>query len=406
MNAMPSTRPTAERSTRSADGPPITTNARAPDAGATVAGHAALTGVRVAIAHDWLVTYAGSERVVQQLIAMYPDAALSTSLIRHDRLPPDLRHATPSFLQKLPGAADHHEWTLPLMPLAWRTRAPLADVDAVISSSHACAKAVRVAPGLPHLSYCHTPMRYAWDFDGERTRFPGPTQLPARVLMAGFRRWDRRTSERVTRFVANSRAVASRVRTHYGRTAEIVPPPVDTDWYFPGDERGDEFLYVGRLVGYKRADLVVEAFADLPHRLLVLGEGHLGPQLRARATPNVRFLDRVDGATLRTLYRRCRAMVFPADEDFGIAMAEAHACGAPVISVDRGGALDIVEHGVTGWLVPVDDVAALRSAVTRAAAQPMDHGAARRRAEQFSPAQFRRRLGAAVDDVIRYPQAR
>lgn len=371
-----------------------------------VAAPPATTAPRVAIAHDWLVTYAGSERVVEQLLAMYPGAPVSTTLLRPDRLPPALRDATPSFLQRLPGAADHHEWTLPLMPLAWRARPPLAGVDAVISSSHACAKAVRVADGVPHLSYCHTPMRYAWDFEGERARFPRVTRPPARALMAGFRRWDRRSASRVTRFVANSAAVADRIQRHYGRTAEVVHPPVDTTTFTPGGERGAEFLYVGRLVGYKRADLAVEAFADLPHTLLVVGEGHLGEQLRARATPNVRFLGKVDDATLLSLYRRCRAMVFPAEEDFGIAMAEAQACGAPVVSVDRGGATDIVAPGVTGWLVPPDDVAALRAAVRRAAVEDLDTAAVRGRAETFSVQHFQQRMRAAVDEMIDHPAPR
>lgn len=362
------------------------------------------TGLRVAIAHDWLVTYAGSERVVEQLAAMYPHAPISTALIRPERMPESLRHATPSVLQALPGAAEHHEWTLPLMPLGWRARRPLDDVDVVISSSHACAKAVRVARGVPHVCYCHTPMRYAWDFDAEQARFPPVTRPAARAMMAGFRRWDRRTARDVTRFVANSRAVARRIMDHYGRVAEVVPPPVDTARFTPGGERGEEFLYVGRLVGYKRADLVIEAFAGLPHqRLVVVGTGHLDAQLRARATPNVTFLGSVDADTLRDLYRRCRAMVFPAVEDFGIAMAEAQACGAPVISVDQGGSLDIVEPGVTGWLVPPDDLPALRWAVRRAAAEPLDGAAARARAETFSIPRFQQRMRAVVGDVIRHP---
>lgn len=376
------------------------------DAASAAAVDPLVTRPRVAIAHDWLVTYAGSERVVEQLLAMYPDAPVSTALVRPDRLPELLRRAEPSFLQWLPGAVDHHEWTLPLMPLAWRARAPLSDVDVVVSSSHACAKAVRVADGIPHLSYCHTPMRYAWDFEGEKARFPGPTRLAARALMAGFRRWDRRNSDGVTRFVANSSAVAERIHRYYGRTAEVVHPPVDTEHFTPGGERGEDFLYVGRLVGYKRADLAVDAFAGLPHRLTVVGDGHLGAELRARATSNVTFLGKVDDATLLELYRRCRAMVFPADEDFGISMAEAQACGAPVISVDRGGALDIVDPGVTGWLVPSDDVTALRAAIGRAAVAPLDPAAARARAEMFSVDTFRRRMRTAVDAVVLDPRPR
>ena len=161
---------------------------------------------------------------------------------------------------------------------------PPAGVDAVVSSSHACAKAVPVEPGTPHLCYCHTPMRYAWDFAAERERFPRGTRAVARGLMAWFRRWDRATAARVTRFLANSRAVAGRIRRFYGRRAKVVPPPVRTDFFTPGGERGEGFLYVGRLTGYKRPDLVIEAFRDLPYRLTVVGQGAMaaGPARQRR----------------------------------------------------------------------------------------------------------------------------
>lgn len=362
---------------------------------------------RIAIAHDWLVTYAGSERVVQELLRSFAEPQLITTLVRPGALPAEFSAAEPSFLQRIPGAVNHHEWMLPLMPLSWRLRRPLDGVDAVVSSSHACAKAVRVAPGTPHLSYCHTPMRYAWDFDSEQTRFPRPVRPAARVMMAGFRRWDRSTAQRVTRFVANSAAVAQRITRHYGRTADVIHPPVNTEFFTPGAEpAGDEFLYVGRLVSYKRADLAVEAFADLPYRLLVVGEGHLKPELMAKATPNVTFVGKVDNATLRELYRRARAMVFPADEDFGISMAEAQACGTPVISVARGGALDIVRPGLSGFLTEPDDVHQLRAAIRRAASTGWDRTAVRKSAEEFSAERFRDRMREAVEDMIQHPQAR
>ena len=150
--------------------------------------------MRVAIAHEWLVRYAGSERVVEELLAAYPGSRLLATVVDREDVPEPLRGAEPSFLQRLPGATDHHEWLLPLMPLAWRSRKPVDDVDAVISSSHACANAVRVAPGVPHLAYSHTPMRYAWDFQSERDRFPAPIRPAARAGMTLFRRWDRRTA--------------------------------------------------------------------------------------------------------------------------------------------------------------------------------------------------------------------
>ena len=356
--------------------------------------------MRVAVAHDWLVGYAGSERVVEELLEAFPASSVITTLIERDALPPSLRGAEPSFLQHIPTATRHHEWFLPAMPLAWALRRPLRGVDAVVSSSHACAKAVRIETGIPHLCYCHTPMRYAWDFESEKTRFPWPARSAARLAMAWFRRWDRATAENVDAFVANSTAVAERIARFYGRRARVIHPPVRTDTFTPGGERTDTFLYVGRLVGYKRPDLVVGAFAELPEQLLVVGEGHLGARLRARATPNVSFLGEVDEPALIDLYRRARALVFAADEDFGIAMAEAQACGTPVIGLNRGGARDIVEQGVTGWLLDAPTVAHVRAAVREATREELDPAEIRRRAERFSAARFREKMTAAVETMV------
>jgi glycosyltransferase involved in cell wall biosynthesis len=347
-----------------------------------------------------MVVHAGSERVVENLLAEFPDAELLTTIANPKALPPALRRARTSFLQRIPGATSHHQWLLPLMPLAWRFLTPSGDVDAVISSSHACAKAVRVPPGRPHVCYCHTPMRYAWDFAAERERFPRPVRPPAAVLMRWFRRWDRQTAATVSHFVANSSAVAGRIKSFYGRTARVVHPPVRTGYFTPASERGDEFLYVGRLVGYKRADLVVEAFAELPYRLAVVGTGHLEPRLRATAGPNVRFLGEVPDAELRNLYRSARALVYLADEDFGIAMAEAQACGTPVLALARGGAVDIVEPDVTGWLLERQDVGDLRNALRRAAGHELDAAEIRARAERFGEERFRREMRDVVESAV------
>ena len=195
-------------------------------------------------------------------------------------------------------------------------------------------------------------MRYAWRFEDERMRFPAALRPLVGPGMSWFRRWDRKTAERVTQFVANSTYVAGQIRDFYGRDSLVVHPPVDTDFFTPGGRgQREDFLYVGRLVSYKRADLVVETLAVFRTRVAVVGDGHLRAGLQARATPNVRFLGNVGGEQFRSLYRSARALVYPAEEDFGIAMAEAQACGTTVISVARGGALDIVAPGETGWLL-------------------------------------------------------
>jgi glycosyltransferase involved in cell wall biosynthesis len=333
------------------------------------------------------------------MLRLFPDAELLTTVVRPEQLPPELRRAKPSFLQQLPGATSSHEWLLPLMPAAWRTRV-IDDADVVISSSHACANAVRVAEGIPHLSYCHTPMRYAWDFASEAERFPRAVRPAARVAMAGFRRWDRNVAQKITRFLANSSAVAKRIERFYGRPARIVHPPVRTDFFTGGGERGDAFLYVGRFVAYKRADLAVEAFRGLPYQLVVVGSGPGEDSLRARAPSNVTFLGEVSDEELRRLYRETAAVVAPGVEDFGIAMAEAQACGAPVIAAGAGGARDIVVDGVTGWLLDDLSIDALRTAIRAAAGRPLDSAATERHAARFSAERFRQQILAEVEELL------
>jgi glycosyltransferase involved in cell wall biosynthesis len=357
--------------------------------------------VRVAVAHEWLIRYAGSERVVAEVLAAFPGARLLTTLLDAGNVPLELQAAESSFLQRIPGAPSHHEWLLPLMPLAWRLRSPVEDVDAVVSSSHACAKAVRVGHGIAHVCYCHTPMRYAWDFEAEAQRFPLALRPAARALMAWFRRWDRGTTARVDQFVANSTAVAQRIRRFYGRTAEVVHPPVDTEFYSPDGEREDSYLYVGRLVSYKRLDLALEAFRGFGERLLVVGDGHLRKALERRAPANVEFLGEVPEEQLRALYRRARALVYPAVEDFGIVMAEAQACGTPVIAPTAGGAVDIVRDGTTGWLFERHDVDAVRDAIRRAAAEELDAAEIRRNAERFAAERFRREIRDTIERAVR-----
>jgi glycosyltransferase involved in cell wall biosynthesis len=356
--------------------------------------------VRVALAHEWLVRYAGSERVLEALLEIFPGADLFTTILEPTKMPPTLRSAQTSFIQHLPGSHSHHEWFVPLMPLAWRRTKIPADVDLVLSSSHCCAKAVRPPAGVPHICYCHTPIRYAWDFETERQRFPAPLRPAARLMMAWFRHWDRAVSPRVTHFVANSGAVKERIERFYGRDAEVVHPPVRTEFFTPGDERGERFLFVSRLTGYKHPELVVKAFAELPFEIDIVGRGSMLESLRARATANVHFLPQVSDDELRTLFRRARAFVYPIEEDFGIVMAEAQACGTPVIGLARGGARDIVEPGVGGWLIESQEVIELRSAVRRAAIEELDPAPIRASAERFSFERFRFAMSEIVAGVV------
>jgi glycosyltransferase involved in cell wall biosynthesis len=356
---------------------------------------------RVAITHDWLVRYGGAERCLDEMLELFPDADLYTSVIKQDGVPEAYWHARPSFLQRLPGGPSHHERLLPLMPCAWRLRKRLVDYDLVISSSYACAKSAKVGDGIPHVCYCYTPIRYAWDFAAEQHRVPAVARGLAGVGMGFLRRWDARMAQDVSGFIAISSAVARRIEAAYGRTSLVVHPPVDTTFYSPAGPRDDFFLYVGRLVSYKQSSLVVDAFCGLPdQRLIVIGTGHLEQELKARATPNISFRRDLDAEALRDLYRSARALVYPANEDFGIVMAEAISCGTPVIGLNEGGARDIVVEGCNGWLIDAAEVSELRASVRRAAREELDRDAISATAERFSAELFGSRFLDAVSEVV------
>jgi glycosyltransferase involved in cell wall biosynthesis len=357
--------------------------------------------VRVAIAHEWLVSFAGSERCVVEMRKEFPGSRLLTTVHNPSMLPAELQYAEASFLNRIPWARRHHTTLVPTMPAVWATRKPINDVDLVISSSHACAKGVRVEKGIPHLCYCHTPMRYAWDFEMEKDRFSAIERPFARAATSALRRWDRNSADRVQTFIANSSTVAERIKLCYGRTARVVYPPVDIDFFTPApDERSDYFLYVGRLVAYKRPDLVLESFRGLPHRLVIAGTGPMLAKLRHRAPSNVEILGPVDDVQLRALYRGAQALVYPGVEDFGIVMAEAMACGTPVIAAGAGGALDIVDTDSGGILIADPTCESLRRAVAEFHYRKVDHLAVRLSAERFSPSRFRAGIRQVAEETI------
>lgn len=320
--------------------------------------------MKVAIAHEWMTSYAGSERVVEQLTMAFPHAEMITTIIDRDALPETLHATRATWLNRVPGARRHHEMLIPAMPLVWKSAKWRAVPDVVISSSHACAKAVPVPSTAVHVCYCHTPMRYAWDFQLERERFRPALRPLARAACRGLRAWDRRAAESVDLFIANSTAVADRITRFYERESAVVHPPVDTGFFTPGSEmRGDFFLFAGRLVAYKGARLAVEAFRGLDARLVVAGTGPLLDELAATATPNVAVLGFVSANRLRDLMRTATALVHPGEEDFGIAMAEAMACGCPVLAYRAGGAVDLVRPPINGQFFHESTVEALREAV-------------------------------------------
>lgn len=358
--------------------------------------------------HDWLTGRRGGERVLDELAALHPDADLYTlvhvpgsTFERIERL-----RIRASFLSGLPGVARHYRKLLPLMPLAVE-RFRLEGYDLVLSTSHAVAKGVRVARGTPHLCYCFTPMRYVWD-QADAYLGRGARRALAAPLAAWLRRWDVRTStpERVTRFVAISHVVADRIRRHYDREADVIYPPVDVERVRPSGAAPEDFyLLVGGFVPYKSEALAVEAFGRSGRPLVVAGDGPTRAALERNAPPSVRFVGRVSDEALADLYARCRALVYPQDEDFGIIAVEAQAAGRPVVAFGRGGATETV--------VPLDDPAgraptgvwfeaqtpeALDRAVARLEreASAFDPAAIRRHAEAFSCERFRREMADAI----------
>jgi glycosyltransferase involved in cell wall biosynthesis len=311
--------------------------------------------VRVAIVHDWLVTYAGSERVLEQLIALFPRAdvfSLIDFLPAHQRGFLAGKRVTTSFLERLPFARRKYATYLPLMPLAIE-QFDLSAYDLVISSSHCVAKGVLTGPDQLHISYVHTPMRYAWDAQHEYLAGTGLDRGPrgwcARWMLHKLRMWDACSANGVDSFVANSHFIARRIEKAYRRTARVIYPPVDTDAFSPSEDREDFFVTASRLVPYKRIDVLLEAFARMPDKqLVVIGEGPELTSLRARAPANVRLPGYQSFDELRSYFERAAAFVYAGREDFGIVLAEAQAAGCPVIAFGRGGAAEIVGPSHSG----------------------------------------------------------
>ncbi|MDI6869833.1 MAG: glycosyltransferase family 4 protein [Bacillota bacterium] len=322
--------------------------------------------MKVAIVHDWLANMGGAERVVWALHELYPEAPVFTLVHNPARLPEKFREldVRTSFLQKIPGAKSKYQWLLPLMPVAIE-QFDLAGYDVVISSSHACAKGVITRPEALHICYCHTPMRYAWEFYHQYLEQEQVGRLGRALIapvMTNLRLWDYASAQRVDHFVANSRAVAARIRKHYRREATVIHPPVDTAQFACGP-REDFFLVVSRLVGYKRIDLAVEAFRQLDLPLVIIGEGSQSGTLKKSAGPNITFLGRQPDEVVRDYFSRCRAFIFPGEEDFGLTPVEAQAAGRPVIAYGRGGVLDTVLPGETGILFSEQTPESLAAAV-------------------------------------------
>ncbi|TBR37483.1 glycosyltransferase family 4 protein [Marinomonas agarivorans] len=329
---------------------------------------------KIAIIHDWLVVYAGAEKVLEELVAIYPDADLFSIV---DFIPADQRQfianksVTTSFIQKLPFAKTKYRNYLPLMPLAIE-QFDLSDYDLVISSSHAVAKSVITGPDQLHVSYVHSPIRYAWDLQHQYLKETGLDKglkgWLTRYLLHRIRKWDVGTSNRVDKLIANSNFIKRRIEKVYRRESTVIYPPVSVDDFLLCEEKEDFFLTASRMVPYKKMDLIIQAFKLMPDKKLkIIGNGPDFNKLKklAENCSNIELLGYQPFKELKYNMQKARAFVFAAEEDFGIIPVEAQACGTPVIAYGKGGVLDTVIDGKTGILFDEQTPESLQLAVEK-----------------------------------------
>lgn len=367
--------------------------------------------MKMALVHDYLVQgIRGAERVVDVLHDMYPEAPVYTLLYDPERMEDRLREwdIRTSLLQDIPGALRLYKMLYFLMPVGV-DYLDLSEFDLVLSSSCGWSKSAPQREGALHVSYVHSPARFLWFWADEyiRTLRANPlVKLAVRASIPPLRDWDRRTAMRPQHLVCNSLTTRRRIREAWGREAEVIHPPCDTDKFVPGDQVGDYFLAVCTLNPYKRVDVAVEAFNELGLPLVVVGDGPELEYLRERAGANVELVGKVSDEEIANYYARCRAFIMPQEEDFGIAPLEAQACGRPVIAFGAGGALETVVDGQTGIFFDRQRPESLIEALRRFQSMQFSPQACRAQAERFSIEQFRHKLGDYVERRWQEHQAR
>jgi glycosyltransferase involved in cell wall biosynthesis len=371
--------------------------------------------MKIAIIADWLTTYAGSERVLEQMIACFPEAdvfAVVDFVPQAERGFLQGKRPKTTFIQKLPGARKYARHYLPLMPLAIE-QLDLSAYNLILSSSHAVAKGVIVGPDQLHISYVHSPIRYAWDLQHQYLKESGLESgiksWLVRLLLHRIRLWDQRTQYGVDQFIANSGFIARRIHRVYGRSATVIYPPVDVDAFTLNIAKEDFYLAASRLVPYKRMDLIVEAFSQMPDKKLVLiGDGPDMEKIRVKAGSNVTIMGYQPFNVLKDHMQRAKAFVFAAEEDFGIAPVEAQACGTPVIAFGKGGALEtvrglgVVDNNPTGIFFAEQTPAAIIAAVSafEQQASAFNPETIRQHAEGFSVAHFKANYSRFVKNAL------
>ncbi len=312
-------------------------------------------GLRVAIVHHWFISLAGGERVVDTIASMFPNADVFTLFLDEKKLPPAIKEQkhkiTASFLNKLPVARRVHRHLLPFYPVAVEML-DLSGYDLVITSDSGPMKGVVTGLNATHICYCHSPMRYLWDGHSAYLRGMPPLMRPVFGLTSHYvRNWDYSAAQRVEYFIANSKYVATRIWKYYRRESTIIHPPINTSRGFLAKKHGNYYLTVGRLVPYKRTDILIDACGRLGRKLVIVGDGPEMKRLKKQAGQNVEFLGELEESQLRNMYAECRALLFAADEDFGMVALEAQSYGRPVIAFGKGGSLETVvgRYAGSGW---------------------------------------------------------
>lgn len=363
---------------------------------------------RIALVHDWFVESGGAEKVVAQILSVFPDADIFSTV---DYLSDEQRRTilngksvNTTFIQKLPKSKGYKKY-FALMPVAMESL-DLSAYDVIISSSSSVAKGVISGPDQVHICYCHSPMRYAWDLQEQYLResnlHRGFKSFLARNLLFFMRNWDVRSSFGVDHFIANSRYIARRIHKVYRRNADVIYPNVEVQDFDVVTEKQDYFFTCSRMVPYKKIDLIVEAFSHMPDKkLVVIGDGPDMNKVRSKAADNVELMGYQKFSVLKEKMANARAFVFAAEEDFGIVPVEAQACGTPVIAFGKGGALETVVDGVSGTYFNEQTVESLMDAVGRFETMSFDSMAVRTHAEKFSTERFKRQLADFVDAKVK-----
>lgn len=357
--------------------------------------------MKLAIVHDHLIQEGGAERVLKEFQMVYPDAPTYTLFYDPARVDAWFRNRDirTSFLQRFPFALTKYQWYLPLMPLATEMH-DLSSYDVVLSNSSAFSKGVITKPDALHICYCHTPTRYLWSDTisyVEELRVPRLVKILLPPLLSRLRLWDKHAAERVDLFIANSEAVRRRIKKYYHRDAIVIHPPIDVDHFAVSDAPKTYYLAGGRLVSYKRYDLIIEACNRLKLPLKIFGSGPLEEELKALAGPTVTFLGKVSDAEKARLYAEAIAYIHPQEEDFGLTAIEALASGRPVIAYNRGGAVETITEGVTGTFFNEQSWEALADTLVRFDHTRFDPHMIRASAMQFSPEVFREQMQRVIE---------